>query len=315
MVSENGCGWPLSGLAGIVSPYFSGRRGRIIKSRFYMPAYQPQRLAALAVVALLLMWTDSRYDWAQPLRYGIGYVLAPAQQTALVPQLIGRWFGESATSRQQLLMENQQLQARNLVLELRSQRLAALETENIELRELLSASEQVDDRVLVASVIAVDPDPFSQQIVVNKGGEDGVFIGQPVLDAYGLLGQVIDVMPFSARVLMIADPNHAIPVQVNRNGVRAIAVGTGSLTELELIYVPATADIMPGDLLVSSGLGERYPRGYPVATVTAVENIPGQSFAKVLAEPSAQLDRSRHLLLVFRKGASRVPPETLWRRD
>ncbi len=201
------------------------------------------------------------------------------------------------------------------MLELRSQRLAALETENIELRELLSASEQVDDRVLVASVVAVDPDPFSQQIVVNKGGEDGVFIGQPVLDAYGLLGQVIDVMPFSARVLMIADPNHAIPVQVNRNGVRAIAVGTGSLTELELIYVPATADIIPGDLLVSSGLGERYPRGYPVATVTAVENISGQSFAKVLAEPSAQLDRSRHLLLVFRKGASRVPPETLWRRD
>lgn len=280
-----------------------------------MPAYQPQRLAALTVVALLLMWTDSRYDWGQPLRYGIGYVLAPAQQTALVPQLVGRWFGASAITREQLQIENQQLQARNLVLELRSQRLAALESENTELRELLSASEQVDDRVLVASVVAVDPDPFSQQILVNKGGEDGVFIGQPVLDAYGLLGQVIDVMPFTARVLMIADPNHAIPVQVNRNGVRAIAVGTGSLTELELIYVPATADIVPGDLLVSSGLGERYPRGYPVATVTAVENIPGQSFAKVLAEPSAQLDRSRHLLLVFRKGAGRVPPETLWRRD
>lgn len=280
-----------------------------------MSAYQPQRLAVLVLAALLLMWTDSQYSWLQPVRYVIGYALAPAQKVALIPQAIGRWFDESAATRQQLQMENQQLQARNLVLELRSQRLAALEAENIELRELLSASEQVDDRVLVTSVIAVDPDPFSQQILVNKGGEDGVFIGQPVLDAYGLLGQVIDVMPFSARVLMIADPNHAIPVQVNRNGVRAIAVGTGSLTELELIYVPATADIIPGDLLVSSGLGERYPRGYPVATVTVVENIPGQSFARVLAEPSAQMDRSRHLLLVFSKGAGRVPPETLWRRN
>lgn len=280
-----------------------------------MSAYQPQRLAVLVLAALLLMWTDARYSWLQPLRYGIGYVLAPAQQVALIPRAIGHWFDESAATRQQLQMENQQLQARNLVLELRSQRLAALEAENIELRELLSASEQVDDRVLVTSVIAVDPDPFSQQILVNKGGEDGVFIGQPVLDAYGLLGQVIDVMPFSARVLMIADPNHAIPVQVNRNGVRAIAVGTGSLTELELIYVPATADIIPGDLLVSSGLGERYPRGYPVARVTVVENIPGQAFARVLAEPSAQMDRSRHLLLVFSKGSGRVPPETLWRRN
>lgn len=280
-----------------------------------MSAYQPQRLAVLVLAALLLMWTDARYSWLQPLRYGIGYVLAPAQQVALIPRAIGHWFDESAATRQQLQMENQQLQARNLVLELRSQRLAALEAENIELRELLSASEQVDDRVLVTSVIAVDPDPFSQQILVNKGGEDGVFIGQPVLDAYGLLGQVIDVMPFSARVLMIADPNHAIPVQVNRNGVRAIAVGTGSLAELELIYVPATADIIPGDLLVSSGLGERYPRGYPVARVTVVENIPGQAFARVLAEPSAQMDRSRHLLLVFSKGSGRVPPETLWRRN
>src|SRR5690606_8026152 len=107
--------WPLGGLAGLVSAYFSGRLGAPINTRFYLPASQPQRLAALVVVALLLMWTDSRYDWAQPLRYGVGYVLAPAQQTALVPQLIGRWFGESATSRQQLQMENQQLQARNLV--------------------------------------------------------------------------------------------------------------------------------------------------------------------------------------------------------
>lgn len=265
------------------------------------------------MLALALMWLDSHFPWLQPARYFTGYVLTPSQQVAAVPGVVAEWFSESSSQRQELLTENKQLSARNLVLELRAQRMAALEAENIELRELLSASEQIDDRVLVTSVIAVDPDPFSQQILINKGGEDGVFIGQPVLDAYGLLGQVIDVMPYSARVLMIADSNHAIPVQVNRNGVRAIAVGTGSLDELELIYVPNTADIVAGDLLVSSGLGGRYPRGYPVATVTRVDNIPGKSFAVVTAEPSAHLDRSRHLLLVFRQGAATVPPADIWK--
>lgn len=278
-----------------------------------MSPFQRQRVLGIVIIALALMWIDSHQGWLQPVRYFTGYLLAPAQQAALIPGALSDWFSESSTSRNELLADNKQLSARNLVLELRAQRLAALEAENIELRELLSASEQVNDRVLVTSVIAVDPDPFSQQILINKGGEDGVFIGQPVLDAYGLLGQVIDVMPYSARVLMIADSNHAIPVQVNRNGVRAIAVGTGALDELELIYVPNAADIIKGDLLVSSGLGGRYPRGYPVGTVTRVENIPGKSFAAVTAEPSAHLDRSRHLLLVFSQGAAKVPPADIWK--
>ncbi|MCA6063442.1 rod shape-determining protein MreC [Thalassolituus marinus] len=278
-----------------------------------MSPFQRQRVLGIVVLALVLMWLDSRVTWLEPVRYITGFVLAPAQQTAMIPGAIGNWYSESSTTRQELLAENKQLKARTLVLETRSQRLAALEAENIELRELLSASEQVDDRVLVTSVIAVDPDPFTQQILINKGGEDGVFIGQPVLDAYGLLGQVIDVAPYTSRVLMIADSNHAIPVQVNRNGVRAIAVGTGALDELELIYVPNTADIIKGDLLVSSGLGGRYPRGYPVATVSSVENIPGKSFAQVTAEPSARLDRSRHLLLVFSQGAAKVPATEIWK--
>lgn len=265
--------------------------------------------------SLSLMWLDTHYTWLQTARYQLGYLLAPTQSLSLLPSVMYNWFEESGANHQQLLIENKQLTARNLVLELKMQRLAAFETENKNLRELLNASEQIDDRVLVTSVIAVDPDPFSQQVLINKGGENGVFIGQPVLDAFGLLGQVIDVMPHSALVMMIADPNHAIPVQVNRNGVRSIAVGTGSLTELELTHVPTTADIVAGDLLVSSGLGERYPKGYPVATVTSVENISGQPFAVVKAETSAQLDRSRYLLLVFSQGAGRVPSKDLWRQE
>lgn len=269
----------------------------------------------IAVLSMALIWLDSHAPWLQPVRQLSGYLILPAQQVAAIPATVVNWFGESAATHQELLSQNKKLTARNLILETRAQRLASLEAENIELRELLSASEQVDDRVLVTSLTAVDPDPFSQQILIDKGVEDGVFIGQPVLDAHGLLGQVIDALPRSSRVLMIADPNHAIPVQVNRNGVRAIAAGTGSLDVLELIYVPNTADIEVGDLLVSSGLGGRYPKGYPVATVTSVENIPGKSFATVTAQPSAHLDRSRHLLLVFQQGSGQVPPEALWNKQ
>lgn len=264
---------------------------------------------------MILIWLDSHAPWLQPLRQASGYLVLPAQKTAAAPAAIANWFGESAAARHELLQQNKKLTARNLILETKAQRLASLEAENIELRELLSASEQIDDRVLVSSLTAVDPDPYSQQVLIDKGAEDGVFIGQPVLDAYGLLGQVIDVLPRSSRVLMIADSNHAIPVQVNRNGVRAIAAGTGSLDTLELIYVPNTADIEVGDLLVSSGLGGRYPKGYPVASVSNVENIPGKPFASVSATPSAHLDRSRHLLLVFQQGSGQVPPEKLWAKE
>ncbi len=170
------------------------------------------------------MWVDSNHSWLQTVRYQLGFIVAPTQALAQLPNVLYNWFEESSANQQQLLIENKQLTARNLVLELKMQRLSALEAENVNLRELLNASEQIDDRVLVTSVIALDPDPFSQQVLINKGGEDGVFIGQPVLDAYGLLGQVIDVLPYSALVMMIADANHAIPVQVNRNGVRSIAL-------------------------------------------------------------------------------------------
>ncbi|MEC7546535.1 rod shape-determining protein MreC [Thalassolituus maritimus] len=280
-----------------------------------MPAFQGQRVGLIAVFCLVLMWVDNQYSWLESVRYGVGYLIAPARQTAVVPLSIAEWMSENATLRRELLKENKILAARNLVLERKAQRMASLEAENMSLRELLSASDQVDDKVLVTSVTAVDPDPYTQQIIIDKGGRDGVFVGQPVLDAYGLLGQVIDVLPFSARVLMIADSNHAVPVQVNRNGVRAIATGTGALNELELIYVPNTADIKVGDMLVSSGLGERYPKGYPVATVSSIRNTPGESFATVKAEPTAKLDRSRHLLLVFTDEAGRVPPEQLWRNE
>ena len=215
--------------------------------------------------------------------------------------LLGVWAEEAAVSRATLQEENSRLRNEALILKQKVQQMVSLRAENNRLRELLNTSEQLDDSVLVAELIGVDPDPYTHHIILNKGSTHGVFVGQPILDAQGLMGQVVEVLPYTSRVLLLADSNHAIPVQVSRNGVRAIAVGAGKLDELVLIYVPDTADIKAGDQLVSSGLGSRYPRGYPVGEITSVEHDPGEPFAFVRAKPAAYLDRSRYVLLVFSK--------------
>jgi len=164
---------------------------------------------------------------------------------------------------------------------------------------LLNSSALVNEKVEVAELIGMDPNPFTHRILINKGERDGVVLGQPVLDARGLMGQVVELMPYTSRVLLLTDTTHSIPVQVNRNGLRAIASGTGNPERLELRHVADTADIKEGDLLVSSGLGQRFPAGYPVATVKEVIHDSGQPFAIVRAVPTAALNRSRYLLLVF----------------
>lgn len=243
------------------------------------------------------------------MRNVLGIFVTPVQWISSLPGRFGGWAGDTARSHSTLLAENETLKSESLILQQKVQQMASLRAENNRLRELLNTSEQMDDEVLVAEMIGVDPDPYTHHIIVNKGANDGVFRGQPVLDAQGLMGQVIEVLPYTSRVILVADSNHAIPVQVNRNGVRAIAVGAGQLNELVLIYVPDTADIKEGDLLVSSGLGKRFPQGYPVGKIKSVEHDPGEPFAIVSAEPSAHLDRSRHVLLVFSQD-SRLPVPT-----
>ncbi|MDG2273646.1 MAG: rod shape-determining protein MreC, partial [Halioglobus sp.] len=181
----------------------------------------------------------------------------------------------------------------------RSQQMASLQAENVRLRSLLNSSALVRDDVLVAELIGVSPDPERLQLVLNKGRSDGVYVGQPLIDANGLMGQVVEVSSSTSRALLISDMTHAVPVQVNRNGVRAILEGTGVLGSLEVRHISATTDIRKGDLLVTSGLGRRFPEGYPVAVVARVEQDPGEAFVRVLAVPTAELDRTRHVLLVF----------------
>ncbi|GAA6133893.1 hypothetical protein NBRC116188_06820 [Oceaniserpentilla sp. 4NH20-0058] len=281
----------------------------IIKGIFSSGQSYNARMLLAVMLSVTLMLADKYLEPVHHLRSTLGYLITPVQWVSGIPGQLGMWAEKSAVSRASLQEENDRLRNESLVLKQKVQQMVSMRAENNRLRELLNASELLDDKVQVAELIGVDPDPYTHHIIINKGAKHGVFVGQPILDDQGLMGQVIEVLPFTSRVLLLADSNHAIPVLVNRNGIRAIAVGSGRLDELALIYVPDTADIQEGDLLVSSGLGSRYPRGYPVGVITKVEHDPGEPFAIVSAKPEAHLDRSRYVLLVFSK-ESQLPDVT-----
>jgi len=257
----------------------------------------------VAALSVGLILTDSHFSFTSPVRQVLATVVAPIQWLVSAPHDLFSWSEDAMKSRSDLQEENEGLRNRLLILEAKSLRLASLSAEVNRLRELLNASSVVDDSILVAEIIGINPDPYTHEVVVNKGSDDGIFLGQPVLDSQGLLGQVTQVSPLSSRVLLISDNNHAIPIQVTRNGVRGILVGVGALDRLELVNIPDTADIVEGDLLVSSGLGGKFPPGYPVAVIQSIVHDPGEPFAQVIARPLAELNRSRHILMVFRKQA------------
>ncbi|WRO78718.1 rod shape-determining protein MreC [Pseudomonas sp. JQ170C] len=265
------------------------------------------RLLVLVVLSITLMVVDARFTLLKPVRSQMGLVLMESYHITDLPQSLWQGIASQFGSRTELIAENEKLKTEALLMQGRVQKLAALTEQNVRLRELLNSSALVNEKVEVAELIGVDPNPFTHRILINKGERDGVVLGQPVLDARGLMGQVVELMPYTARVLLLTDTTHSIPVQVNRNGLRAIASGTGNPERLELRHVADTADIKEGDLLVSSGLGQRFPAGYPVATVKEVIHDSGQPFAIVRAIPTAALNRSRYLLLVFTD--SRTPEQ------
>lgn len=226
-------------------------------------------------------------------------VATPFYWLADIPARVGVWGGHTLRDWEGLVQANGVLRKENLILQAKVAQMASLSAENARLRQLLNSSTHLDDKVLIAELIGVSPDPLRHVVVVDKGSEAGVYEGQAVIDAHGLVGQVIEVSAWFSRVLLITDSAHAVPVQVNRNGVRAVADGGGRLDELTLSHVAATTDITAGDLLTTSGLGGIFPVGYPVAVVTEVSEDPGDAFLRVTARPLAHLDRSRHLLLIF----------------
>ena len=258
------------------------------------------------VLSLSLMTLDHRQHHLDAIRSGLSVLVYPLQALLDLPGNAGLWFREALATRRELQEENASLRTQQLMLQSRLLKLEALETENMRLRELLGSSFQLGERVLVAELMSVNLDPYKHLVALNKGDLEDVYPGQAVLDESGIMGQVIHVGPLSSTVMLITDPDHAIPVLVNRTGLRTVALGTGAIHTLDLPHIPVTADIRPGDLLVSSGLGGRFPPGYPVAVVDRVEQDPGQAFSRVTALPRARLDRSREVLLV-RRAHERLP--------
>ncbi|WP_460240310.1 rod shape-determining protein MreC [Aurantivibrio infirmus] len=269
------------------------------------------RAVVLGLIALLLVLINSYTSWLDPIRAKLNIVSTPFYWLTDLPSRIGEWGEDGLGSRQNLLEENKALKDELLIHKAKNQKMASVLADNVRLQRLMNSSETIRERVVVADIVGLSPDPLAHKIVINKGSQHDVYVGQPLLDADGLMGQVVAVYPYTSDVLLITDSSHAIPVQVNRNGVRAVAEGVGDLYTLTLRHVSNTVDIREGDLLVSSGLGQRFPVGYPVATVESVIHDPGQPFATVIARPAAQLNRSRPALLVFsREEPSSVLPDS-----
>ncbi|PSF07855.1 rod shape-determining protein MreC [Marinobacter halophilus] len=257
------------------------------------------RLLLVILISAALIAADARFDKLTPVRSTLSTGLAPVYWLGNAPYRFSDWFSGLFVSRDDLQSENEELKARMLILERRALKYAALASENNELRRLLNSSEVLDDRVIVGEVVGVSPDPFSHEIIINKGDSDGVTRGQAVLDAEGLMGQIIQTSQFTSRVLLVSDSSHAVPVEVVRNGLRSVLLGNGETDELDLVHVPDTADIREGDTLVSSGLGGRFPRGYPVAAVSQITKESGEPFVTIRAVPKALLNHSRMVLVVF----------------
>ncbi|WP_279586971.1 rod shape-determining protein MreC [Modicisalibacter xianhensis] len=261
-----------------------------------VPGY---RMLLCAIVAFALMFAEQRMPRMADFRAHLSTLVAPVQWVVSLPSEGLTWGALVLSDQRKLIEENQHLREQLLMLSHRVQRMASLTAENVRLRELLDAARRNDMPYMTAELLSLDSDPFTYQMVIDRGRTDGVYTGQPVMDASGLIGQVTSVSAYTSRVLMLADASHAVPVKINRNGLRFIVQGSGRYDSLDVLHVPDTADIRQGDLLVTSGLAGRFPEGYPVARVVEVVHDPGEPFAQVRAEPVSQPERSRHFLLLF----------------
>lgn len=271
----------------------------------HKPLFAPETAASIrlficAVLSVALMTVDHRQHHLEALRNVLATSIYPLQMLAQLPYAAVDWATETFESRAALLAENTRLRERQLFINAQLQKLTALEAENRRLRGLLESTVNVAaERVLIAELIAVDFDPYRHQILINRGSQNGARVGQPLIDEHGIVGQLSHVNLTTSSAVLITDLSHALPVQINRNGIRSLAVGTGRFHELELPNIPNNGDIRVGDLIITSGLGGRFPRGYPVARVTRVEFDPSRPFAKVFAQPTAALDRVREVLLIL----------------
>ncbi len=275
------------------------------------------RFVFFTVLSVALMVADHRGQHLQKIRSGLSILFYPIEVVATLPARADEWITDFVGGNRALREKYEQLAAEQPLLEAKLQRYDALEAENTHLRELLGSAALVADRAVVAELLQVSEEPFTRQIVIAKGSRDGVYDGQPIIDAYGIMGQVTEVEALQSRATLITDPGHAIPVEDNRNGLRAIVFGTGDQDSVAVRYLTASADIKEGDLLISSGIGGTFPFGYPVARVTQIVNDPNEAFLGIRARPIAHLGHNKEVLLIWPSKAalaaaplSAPPPET-----
>ena len=257
------------------------------------------RLIVALSLSIALMILDKPPSHIAVIKEALNTLVMPINDAVTVPINIARTLGKNFSSYQTVLKENTNLKAEQLLLRAQVQQEIALEKENKQLRALLKSSPRPDVKVGVAPLLAIANNPYVREITLGRGAQKGVYVGQPVLDATGVMGQVIAVNPLSARVLLLTDPRSAIPVQDSRTGDRAILIGSGDANRLWLKDVPVTTDIAVGDVLITSGLGERYPEGYPVGKVVSKSQLPGGRFSQVAVAPSAAFSKSRLVLLLW----------------
>jgi rod shape-determining protein MreC len=261
------------------------------------------RLVLFVLASIVLMVADHRLDYLRTVRTHLLALVYPIQYLVNLPVKAGQWLSMSASNRIQLLEENANLREKNLHLQVTLQKFEELKNENERLRRLLGSSLKIGERVQVAEVLAVDLEQSRRKILIDKGQIDGVIVNQPVIDARGVMGQVIHVGLFSSIVMLITDPDHELPVQVVRTGLRTVAKGMGAVNRLSLLYLSNTGlntGIKVGDLIVTSGAGQKFPKGYPVGTVIDVTPDIGQPYALVQALPRAALERNREVLLLWK---------------
>lgn len=257
------------------------------------------RLVLLAVLSVLLMIMDHEGQHLQKIRSTLGVLASPIPFVAALPARVSTAVSNFFASEQELKQDLEALREERLQLLARLQRLEVLEAENNRLRSMLGSAARVAARVLAADLMEVSLEPFTRKIVIARGTKDEVYVAQPVIDAHGIMGQITQVSNYISYATLITDPGHAIPVMVNRNGLRTIVFGTGDQDAVSVPYLTSASDIREGDLLISSGMGGVFPPGYPVAVVTRIANDPNEAFLEITAKPAAQINHSKQVLLIW----------------
>ncbi|MCH2189978.1 MAG: rod shape-determining protein MreC [Gammaproteobacteria bacterium] len=259
------------------------------------------QFCTMLVTSVVLLLVDSNTSWLNSPRNALSVALRPIQVLASVPSSIGNWVSGTMSAEPDVKIAYENLRSEYFKLKSETLLLRTLQEENAGLRALLDATERLEEKVTLAELMQVSLDRDSHRVSIRQGLSDSVYLGQAVVDDKGVIGQITEVMPLSSVVVLITDPGHAMPVQVERNGLRTIVRGTGSLSTVDVLYLNQNSDIKQGDILLSSGLGERFPNGYPVAQVVDVAIIEDEAFMRVTASPIAKLDRSNHVLLLSRE--------------